>query len=37
MGCVIGSIKREIDLVDLDESGSFAEYIKSHVELKRVA
>lgn len=36
MGDTFGAIKREIDIVDLDESTPFIEYLKTHEVLKRV-
>jgi predicted nucleotidyltransferase len=37
MGSTLNVLKREFDLVDLDEKTPFVEYLKSHGELKRVA
>jgi predicted nucleotidyltransferase len=37
MGSTLNAIKREFDLVDLDEKSEFVEYLKGHGELKRVA
>jgi len=36
MGDTFGAIKREIDIVDLDENTPFTEYLKSHRELRHV-
>lgn len=36
MGDTFGALKREIDIIDLDENTPFVEYLKSHGELKRV-
>jgi uncharacterized protein len=36
MGDTFGAIKREIDIIDLDEENSFVEYLKSHGKLQRV-
>lgn len=37
MGSTLNVLKREFDLVDLDEKNPFVEYLKSHGALKRVA
>ncbi len=37
MGTTMNAIKKEFDLVDLDESNDFVEYLKSHGKLHRVA
>jgi predicted nucleotidyltransferase len=37
MGSTLNVIKREFDLVDLDEKNPFVDYLKSHGELRRVA
>lgn len=36
MGTAMNAIKREFDLVDLDEKNLFVEYLKSHGKLHRV-
>jgi uncharacterized protein len=36
VGQIHNALKREIDLIDLDELNPFGEYLKSHGELKRV-
>jgi uncharacterized protein len=36
MGSTMNAIKREFDLVDLDEKNPFVEYLKSHGKLQRV-
>lgn len=36
MGSTLNILKREFDLVDLDEQTPFNDYLKSHGELKRV-
>jgi predicted nucleotidyltransferase len=36
MGDTFGVLKREIDIIDLDENTPFVEYLKSHGELQRV-
>ncbi|MDD5672963.1 MAG: nucleotidyltransferase domain-containing protein [Chitinivibrionales bacterium] len=36
MGDTFGALKREIDIIDLDENTPFVEYLKSHGELHRV-
>lgn len=36
MGDTFGAIRREIDIVDLDEKTPFVEYLKAHGELHRV-
>lgn len=36
IGDTFGAIKREIDIVDLDEKNPFVEYLKSHGKLQRV-
>lgn len=36
MGDTFGAIKKEIDIVDLDENTPFIEYLKTHGELQRV-
>jgi predicted nucleotidyltransferase len=36
MGSAINAIKKEFDLVDLDEKNPFVDYLKSHGELQRV-
>ena len=36
MGSTINAIKREFDLVDLDEKNPFVDYLKTHGELQRV-
>jgi predicted nucleotidyltransferase len=37
MGSTLNVLKREFDLVDLDEKNAFVEYLKTHGELQRVA
>ena len=37
MGSAMNVMKREFDLVDLDEKNPFVDYLKSHGELQRVA
>jgi predicted nucleotidyltransferase len=37
MGSALNVMKREFDLVDLDENNAFVAYLKSHGELRRVA
>jgi len=36
MGDTFGAIRREIDIVDLDEKTPFIDYLRSHGELQRV-
>ena len=36
MGSALNVMKREFDLVDLDEKNPFVDYLKSHGELQRV-
>ncbi len=36
MGNVFGALKREIDLIDLDEKNPFVEYLKKFGELRRI-
>lgn len=36
MGDTFGAIKKEIDIVDLDENTPFIKYLKTHGELQRV-
>jgi predicted nucleotidyltransferase len=36
MGTTMNAIKKEFDLVDLDEKNTFVEYLKSHGKLQRV-
>lgn len=36
MGDTFGAIKKEIDIVDLDENTPFVKYLKTHGELQRV-
>lgn len=36
IGDTYGAIKREIDIVDLDDKNSFTKYLKTHGELQRV-
>jgi predicted nucleotidyltransferase len=35
-GTTMNAIKKEFDLVDLDEKNTFVEYLKSHGKLQRV-
>jgi predicted nucleotidyltransferase len=37
MGSAMNILKREFDLVDLDEKNLFVDYLKSHGDLRRVA
>lgn len=37
MGSALNVLKREFDLVDLDEKNPFVEYLKTHGDLQRVA
>jgi predicted nucleotidyltransferase len=36
MGDTFGAIRREIDIIDLDEKNSFVDYLRAHGELHRV-
>jgi predicted nucleotidyltransferase len=37
MGSAMNILKREFDLIDLDEKNLFVDYLKSHGDLRRVA
>ena len=37
MGSTMNVLKREFDLIDLDEKNPFVDYLKSHGELQRVS